>query len=282
MIENTILKANREGRKALVFSMTYKDLWVVEAAAQVGFDAIALDGEHGAFSSSDVDDVVRVANGYGLSVIARVPNIQPNTINLWLDRGIQGVTGPHIETREDAQRLVDACLFPPDGQRSWGGGRGTEFNDTQVLTAKYGGKLGFARWTNQNMIVLAQIESKTAFDHLDEILSVPGLTGITGGPHDLAASLGYPGEPEHPECRRLTEEAARRARAAGKTVQSDMMASTGLPELLFGAARGFVAEHRQEAYTPPPARQAAATTKAAPSKAASKKAPAPRGAGRRR
>ena len=44
MIENTILKANREGRKALVFSMTYKDLWAVEAAAQVGFDAVSLDG----------------------------------------------------------------------------------------------------------------------------------------------------------------------------------------------------------------------------------------------
>ena len=86
MIENTILKANRQGRKALVFAMTYKDLWAVEAAAQAGFDAISLDGEHGAFSSSDVDDIVRVANGYSMSVIARIPNIQPNTINLWLDR----------------------------------------------------------------------------------------------------------------------------------------------------------------------------------------------------
>ena len=116
MIENTILKANREGRKALVFSMTYKDLWAVEAAAQAGFDAVSLDGEHGAFSSSDVDDIVRVANGYGMSVMARVPNIEPNTINLWLDRGIQGVVGPHIETQQQSQQLADACLFPPDGQ----------------------------------------------------------------------------------------------------------------------------------------------------------------------
>lgn len=124
MIENTILNANRTGRKALVFSMTYKDLWAVEAAAQVGFDAVALDGEHGAFSPADVDDIVRVANGYGLSVTARVPNIQPNTLNLWLDRGIQGVVGPHIESQEEAQQLADACLFPPDGWRSWGGDAG--------------------------------------------------------------------------------------------------------------------------------------------------------------
>src|SRR5438477_11932349 len=100
MIENTILKANREGRKALVFSMTYKDLWAVEAAAQAGFDAISLDGEHGAFSSSDVDGIVRVADGYGMCVMARVPNIQPHTLILWLDRGVPGVVGRHVQRRE--------------------------------------------------------------------------------------------------------------------------------------------------------------------------------------
>jgi len=273
MIENTILKANGAGRKALVFSMTYRDLWAVEAAAQVGFEAISLDGEHGAFASSDVDDIVRIANGYGMSVMARVPNIQPNTLNLWLDRGIQGVVGPHIETREEAQQLADACLFPPDGWRSWGGGRGTEFNDTHRLNETYGGKLGFARWSNRNMIVLAQIESKQAHDNLDGILSVRGLTGITGGPHDLAASLGYPGEPDHPECQRLAAAAAHRAHAAGKTVQGDMMASTGLPELLFVAARAFVTAHRQDAYVPTPAPTPA--RKKAPARR-----PTPRRAGR--
>ena len=85
-----------------------------------------LMADHNWIPLSVANDIVRVANGYGMSVIARIPNIQPNTINLWLDRGIQGVTGPHIETREEAQQLADACLFPPDGWRSWGGGRGTE------------------------------------------------------------------------------------------------------------------------------------------------------------
>jgi hypothetical protein len=94
MIANTILTANRAGRKALVFALTYKDLWAVEAAAQAGFDAVSLDGEHGAFAASDVDDRVRVANGYGMSVMARVPNIQPSTLNLWLDRAY----GKKIET----------------------------------------------------------------------------------------------------------------------------------------------------------------------------------------
>src|SRR6266446_1649068 len=270
MIANTILKANSAGRKALVFSLTYKDLWAVEAAAQAGFDAVALDGEHGAFATSDVDDIVRVANGYRMSVMARVPNIQPSTLNLWLDRGIQGVVGPHIETQEEAQQLADACLFPTAGWRSWGGGRGTEFNDAPGLNAKYSGKLGFAQWSNRNMIVLAQIESKQAHDNLDGILSVPGLTGITGGPHDLAASLGHPGEPEHPECQRLAADAERRAHAAGKTVSSDMAVGTGLPELILSTARKFAAEHRHDAYVPP---QAAAPARKKAPVPAPKKAP---------
>src|SRR5262245_64409736 len=105
--------------------------------------------------------IVRVAHGYGLSVTARVPSIDPWLINLWLDRGIQGILGPHVESGAEAQRLADACLFPPAGKRSWGGGRSTDFNEDGALE-KYGGKLGFAGWANQNMIVSVQIESKRA------------------------------------------------------------------------------------------------------------------------
>ncbi|MEX0762064.1 MAG: aldolase/citrate lyase family protein [Dehalococcoidia bacterium] len=247
MIENTILNKNKQGLKALSFSLTSPSLYLVELAAHVGFDAINCDGEHGAFTPESIDDIVRVANGYGMSVTARVPNREPNTINLWLDRGIQGITGPHVETGEEAQALADACLFPTDGWRSWGGGRGTEFNDQKKLDDVYGGKLGFAKWSNANMIVVAQIESKKAWDNLDDILNVKGLTGVTGGPHDFSASLGHPGEPNHSDRVAATEEVDRRARAAGKTAGGDMSTGTGIQEMMLGYAREFVAKHKNDA-----------------------------------
>jgi 4-hydroxy-2-oxoheptanedioate aldolase len=246
MIENTILKANREGRKALAFGLIFPSLHLVEMAAHVGFEAINLDGEHGYFSEQAIDDICRVANGYGMSVTARVPDNSAYQINLYLDRGIQGVTGPHINSGAEAQALADACLFPPGGKRSWGGGRGTEFNDDVVLNEKYGGKLGFAKWSNQNMIVVAQIESKQAWDNLDDILAVKGLTGVTGGPHDFSASLGHPGEPNHPDRVAATLDVDKRARAAGKTAGGDMSAGTGAAELMLGVAREFVAAHRAD------------------------------------
>lgn len=244
MIENTILKANREGRKGLVFSLTFPSVQLVEMAAHVGFDAVNLDGEHGYFHEQAIDDICRVANGYGMSVTARVPDNAAYQINLYLDRGIQGVTGPHINSGAEAQALADACLFPPDGNRSWGGGRGTEFNDDKKLVAQYGGKLGFAKWSNANMIVVAQIESKQAWDNLDGILAVKGLTGVTGGPHDFSASLGFPGQPDHPDRIAATLDVEKRARAAGKTAGGDMSTGTGAAELMMSVAREFVDKHR--------------------------------------
>jgi 2-keto-3-deoxy-L-rhamnonate aldolase RhmA len=246
MIENSILKRNKQGLKALVFAMTFYNQTLIEMAAHVGFHAISLDGEHGAFTPESVDEICRVANGYGMSVVARVPSKEPNVINLFLDRGVQGVTGPHVEDGQEAQALADACLFPPDGWRSWGGGRGTELNDDRVLNEKYGGKPGFAKWANENMIVSAQIESKTAYENLDEILAVKGLSGIVGGPNDFAASLGYPGQPDHPERVTRTEDAEARAIAAGKSAGRAI--TVGIQDLMLGHVRDFVEEHSEIPY----------------------------------
>jgi 4-hydroxy-2-oxoheptanedioate aldolase len=246
VIENTILKKNRQGLKALTFALPFPSTELVELAARAGFDAISLDGEHGVFTSASVDLICRVANGYGMSVTARVPSIDAYVVNLWLDRGIQGVVGPHVETGEDAQRLADACLFPPDGWRSWGGWRGTEFNEDGYLDEKFGGKPGYMRWANDNMIVSAQIESKRAFDNLDAILAVKGLTSISGGPNDFAASLGFHGQANHPERQRLTHEADERARKAGKRAGGDMTNTLGIQEMMLGHGREFVRAHRDD------------------------------------
>ena len=241
MIENTILKANREGRHALVFALPFASFELIELAAHIGFDAISIDGEHGAYSPEIVDNICRVSNAFGMSVTARVPNIAAYEINLYLDRGIQGVTGPHVETKEDAQALADACLFPEAGWRSWGGGRGTEYGDAEKI-AEYGGQRAFMKWANENMIVMAQIESKKAHDNLDDILSVPGLTGVAGGPNDFAASMGLAGQPQHPDRVAATEDIERRALAAGKSIGATTF-GLGVRDFMLGQAREFCQEN---------------------------------------
>ena len=249
MIENSIFAKNKQGKQAMVFAMQYPVASAVELAARAGFDAIHLDGEHGAFNPVAVDDIVSVAHAHGMSVTARVPNINANEINRWLDRGLQGIMGPHIENAEEAQALADACLFPPDGRRSWGGGRGTEHGDIEVIEGRYGGKLGFANFANANMLVGAQIESKEAAARADEILAIPGLAAIAWGPHDMAASLGHPGEPEHPEVLAVHEEVEAKVRAAGKHLWSDYATTMDMKAVLIGQGREFTAAHRDDAFT---------------------------------
>jgi 2-keto-3-deoxy-L-rhamnonate aldolase RhmA len=120
------------------------------------------------------------------------------------------------------------------------------FNEDEALIAAHGGKLGFSRWTNANMIVSAQIESRLGHDNLDAILAVPGLGVIAGGPNDFCASLGHPGEPDHPERQRLTADIERRARAAGKRVTTDIASTLNLPEWLLGSARAFARQHTND------------------------------------
>lgn len=244
MIENTILRRQRAGLKARVLTMTFPSREVVELAGRAGFDAVHLDGEHGTFTTETVDLMVAVAHGCGMSVTARVPSIDPYLLNQWLDRGVQGIVGPHIESGAEAQQLADACLLPPDGRRSWGTWRGTQYNNAR-LTEQAGGVVAFSRWSNANTIVTAQVESKKGHDNLDAILAVKGIAAVTGGPFDLAASLGIPGQIDHPELVRIGEDIERRTRAAGKQMSSDGIIGLRLEDVLLDAGSAFVARHAE-------------------------------------
>ena len=90
------------------------------------------------------------------------------------------------------------------------------------------------------MLVIGQIESVKGWENLDEILSVKGLSGITGGPNDLAASMGLPGEPDHKERVELTKKIDDKARKQKKIVASDITNTIDIHTLMLDNARTFV------------------------------------------
>ena len=243
--ENNILARNRDGKRGLGCGLVFPNAEAVELIGMNGgFDYVNLDAEHGLFSPESIDAMCRVADGFGLTVTARVPNIDPSTINRFLDRGVMGIQGPHIETAEQAQALVDACRFTPDGRRSWGGGRGTFYNDSGLLEISGTERTEFMARTNREMLVVAQVETRTAFDNLDAILQVQGIDCFAWGPNDLAQSLGHPGQPNHPEVVEAPRKAADRIHVAGGKLSSDMMSAVNVPSLILEGARRFLAENR--------------------------------------
>ena len=243
---NQIFEKNKQGKKGLGLGLVYPSAEAIEMIGMLGgFDFVNLDGEHGLFSPESIDEMCRIADGFGLTVTARVPNLNHSTINLFLDRGVMGILGPHVETAEDAQALVDACRFVPDGQRSWGGGRGTYYNNTPLLDAPGSERTEFMQRTNANILVMGQLETTKAFDNLDAILAVQGIDAFAWGPNDLAQSMSLPGQPQHPDVLAAQQQVADRIHATGGKLNSDLMVTINLPELIVNGAQQFLAEHAE-------------------------------------
>jgi 2-keto-3-deoxy-L-rhamnonate aldolase RhmA len=128
------------------------------------------------------------------------------------------ITIPNLENKEQAEKLVEYCYFAPRGLRSYTSKRVTRFGMETDLKA-------MMDRTNDELLIVPQIESITAYRNLDEILTVEGIEVFAGGPNDLAQSMGFPGQPNHPECLRVTEEGTKKIHDAGKWRDADFMMS---------------------------------------------------------
>ncbi len=227
---NRVKTAMREGRVALGYYLTFPSPHIVEILAPLGFDFVWIDGEHGPFTLTDVEEFCRTAEMVGTTPIARVPDIGSSTILQYLDRGIQGIMGPHINSKAAAEQLVKACYFGPRGERSFGGTRGCDYD--YELTDK----VAFYKECNDNMLVGALLEDDGVIENLDEILSVPGIDYFSVGPNDFAQGLGFPGEPGRTEVVEAIEQVHSRIRAAGCRVGGDVLQGNRVKELLIDAA----------------------------------------------
>jgi 4-hydroxy-2-oxoheptanedioate aldolase len=212
---NKVIERMRRGEKALGLSLSFYTDELIELAGLMGLDFVNFDGQHSPTSPETIDRFCRMCDGWGVTPSMRVPDQIPSNILNYIDRGVQVITVPDVENKAQAEALVQACFFAPIGRRS--------FTSPRIIRYGLEGDAGTRmRETNENMLVMPQIENITAYRNLDEILTVPGLEVFAGGPNDLAQSMGYPGEPEHPECLRVTEEGTAKIHAAGKLRSDDV------------------------------------------------------------
>ena len=222
-----------EGESVFGLVLTYPSSQALEIVAHQGFALIFLECEHGSFSSRDVEDACILANALGMTVFARVPNIQASTILGFLDRGVQGFTGPHIRTRDDAEALVAACRFAPQGKRSFYYSRPTGYRLPDDVPA-------YMKGANEQIWVNALLEDREAVeDNLADILSVEGLDSASIGHIDLSQSMGHPGNWEHPRVAGAMEKAWDQIAAAGKAGFRNYIRMVGLPDLIRDGARDF-------------------------------------------
>ena len=235
---NRVKAAIRENRVALGYDLHFPSTHIIEILGPLDFDFVWIDGEHGPFSLEQIEEICRAAELVGVTPIARVPNIRSSTILQYLDRGIQGILGPHINSKANAEQLVRACYFGPLGERSFGGNRGTDYGyEIPDMVAYY-------EQSNQNMSVGALLEDQDVIENLDEILTVPGIDYFSIGPNDFAQGLGHPGGAGHETVVEAMEAVYTRVKQVGRHVGREVMVSIHVKEMLTGSARSFLERSR--------------------------------------
>lgn len=156
---------------------------LVEMSAIAGMDFVLIDCEHGPADVIALRQHVALASVHDVPVIVRVGEDDPGQILRVLDQGAQGILAPHIDSREDAERLVAACLYPPAGERGFATySRAGRFGRTPAEEHR--------RWFLENTLVLGMIESPAGVAAVGEIATTPRLDGLMVGPADLAAASG--------------------------------------------------------------------------------------------
>ena len=179
MFKNSILDIWKSGKAAINGWLSIPNSFTAESMSKMGWDSLTIDLQHGINDySTSISMLQAIANSPTIP-FARVPWNEPGIIMKMLDAGTCGIIAPMINNKEECEKFVSYCRYPPLGQRSFGPMR------AQLV---YG--LDYHKNANSQIITLAMIETKEAINNLDEILSVDNLNGVYIGPADMSLTHG--------------------------------------------------------------------------------------------
>jgi 2-keto-3-deoxy-L-rhamnonate aldolase RhmA len=180
----TLIDALRQYKPLIGTLLTTASPEVAEVLALAGFDWLFIDLEHGSLSIQDAQRAIQAIAGRCFTLV-RVSDSTAENIKRALDTGCDGIIAPHVNTADEARRIVALAKYPPEGERSAGLGRAQGYG------------LNFASYiasANAQTVVVDQIEHKDGVANVDEILLVPGIDALFIGPYDLSGSMGILGQ----------------------------------------------------------------------------------------
>ena len=210
---NPVKKKLREGGAALgTMVFEFATTGIARLAASAGAEFVIFDMEHTGWSMETVRMLMATSRGLDCAAMVRVPATEYHFLARVLDMGAQGVMVPMVESVEQARLIVQATKYPPVGRR--GAAFGVAHDDYQG-----GDAVAKMQSANDEILLIAQIETARGLDNVDGIAAVPGIDVLWIGHHDLTNSMGIPGQFEHPRyleaVQRVLDAANRHGKAAG-------------------------------------------------------------------
>jgi 4-hydroxy-2-oxoheptanedioate aldolase len=199
------------GRLATILSGT-NDPDLIDQLGTLDVDGIWLEGEHGGVDYADLGNLTRACDLWGKTSIVRVMDNDYATIYRTLDRGAQGIVVPHVNSRAEAESVVEAAKFAPVGKRG-------------MFTSRQGFGVGdYFKAANEQSLLIVLIEDIAAIPRLEEIVKVDHIDVFFVAPNDLATSMGHIGDMGHPEVQQTIDRAitqiVRAGRVAGMLVSA--------------------------------------------------------------
>jgi len=162
---------------------------IVELMASAGFDWLTVDMEHSAITLDKAQELILAIQSSKMDALVRVGANDELLIKRVMDSGADGVIVPMVNSKNDVEKAINSVKYPPMGTRGVGLSRAQNYG------------IGFEEykeWLRDMSVIIAQIEHIDAVENIRKIIEVDGIDGIIIGPYDLSASLGIPGELDHP------------------------------------------------------------------------------------
>lgn len=202
-------------KRALAAGQPQIGLWnslassiAVEVIAGSGFDWVLLDMEHSPNDLPLMHAQLQAMMAHpGTAPVVRPPWNDMVAIKRLLDVGVQSFLIPCVQNADEAAAAVAHTRYPPHGVRGFA---------SASRATNFGRIPGYWQSAHEEICVLVQVETAAALAEIEAIAAVPGVDGIFIGPGDLSASLGFLGQPSHPEVIAAIDDAMTRIHAAGK------------------------------------------------------------------
>jgi 4-hydroxy-2-oxoheptanedioate aldolase len=177
---NALSQAWKEGKQTVNGWLAIPSCVTSEVMAHLGWDSLTFDMQHGLIDFTDTISMLASISTTKTVAMARLPWLDEGLIMKMLDAGCDALICPMVNNSADAERLVRACRYPPDGIRSYG----------PIRKGIYAGPV-YHKTANDEILSFAMIETLDGLSNLESILAVKGLSGVYVGPADLSIALGF-------------------------------------------------------------------------------------------
>jgi 2-keto-3-deoxy-L-rhamnonate aldolase RhmA len=223
-----------EGKIAIGMGLHQARLVDIAAIGKTcGYDWLFIDMEHSGLDLGIAAQIATAALPVGITPIVRVPGKEHHHASRMLDCGAQGVVVPHVDSVEEARRVVSYCKYPPFGHRSlYGQQPQFLYKNLPIEEA--------TKLANDETLVVVMLESPEAIAQADEIAAVPGVDVVLIGTNDFCAESGIPGEYAHPKVEAAYRKVIEACRKHGKSPGMGGVVDHALLDKYIGMGMRFI------------------------------------------